>query len=90
MQFVQKALAALFGGLLMASSALAQTFPNKPVTLMVPYPAGGVSDVIARTSTWANPSSWKTWAVPVAPLPHKRCSIRRPTGTSFFRAAPMS
>ena len=30
-------------------SAQAQGFPNKPVTLMVPYPAGGVSDVIART-----------------------------------------
>jgi tripartite-type tricarboxylate transporter receptor subunit TctC len=29
--------------------ALAQGFPNKPVTLMVPYPAGGLSDVIART-----------------------------------------
>ena len=27
----------------------AQGFPAKPVTLMVPYPAGGVSDVIART-----------------------------------------
>ncbi len=31
------------------ASALAQNFPGKPVTLMVPYPAGGVSDVIART-----------------------------------------
>ena len=30
-------------------SAQAQSFPHKPVTLMVPYPAGGVSDVIART-----------------------------------------
>lgn len=30
-------------------SAWAQTFPSKPVTLMVPYPPGGVSDVIART-----------------------------------------
>ena len=27
----------------------AQGFPNKAVTLMVPYPAGGLSDVIART-----------------------------------------
>ena len=26
----------------------AQTFPAKPVTLMVPYPPGGLSDVIAR------------------------------------------
>lgn len=29
--------------------AMSQTFPSKPVTLLVPYPAGGVSDVIART-----------------------------------------
>ena len=29
--------------------AQAQNFPAKPVTLMVPYPAGGLSDVIART-----------------------------------------
>ncbi len=28
--------------------ALAQPFPSKPVNLMVPYPAGGLSDVIAR------------------------------------------
>jgi tripartite-type tricarboxylate transporter receptor subunit TctC len=28
--------------------AQAQNFPAKPVTLMVPYPAGGLSDVIAR------------------------------------------
>lgn len=30
------------------SIALAQAFPSKPVNLMVPYPAGGLSDVIAR------------------------------------------
>ena len=36
--------------LAMAASApaLAQNFPSKPVTLMVPYPAGGLSDLIAR------------------------------------------
>ena len=28
--------------------ALAQNYPTKPVTLMVPYPAGGLSDVLAR------------------------------------------
>ena len=26
----------------------AQNFPNKPINLMVPYPAGGLSDIIAR------------------------------------------
>ncbi|MBU3648581.1 MAG: tripartite tricarboxylate transporter substrate binding protein, partial [Limnohabitans sp.] len=34
-------------GLLLAGSVAAQTYPSKPVTLMVPYPAGGLSDVIA-------------------------------------------
>lgn len=34
--------------LTMASGAIAQNYPNKPVSLVVPYPAGGVSDVIAR------------------------------------------
>lgn len=36
--------------LAMAASApaLAQNFPSKSVTLMVPYPAGGLSDLIAR------------------------------------------
>jgi tripartite-type tricarboxylate transporter receptor subunit TctC len=29
-------------------AAMAQAFPSKPVNLMVPYPAGGLSDVIAR------------------------------------------
>lgn len=33
---------------LAASAALAQGASSKPVTLMVPYPAGGLSDVIAR------------------------------------------
>ncbi|MCX7250902.1 MAG: tripartite tricarboxylate transporter substrate binding protein [Burkholderiales bacterium] len=39
----------LIAGLGLAGSLLAQTFPSKPVTLLVPYPAGGISDVIART-----------------------------------------
>ena len=41
--------AAFFSGLLLAGAAYAQTYPSKPVILMVPYPAGGLSDVIART-----------------------------------------
>lgn len=44
----------LYGLLVAAAATLgtpvasAQSFPTKPVTLMVPYPAGGLSDVIAR------------------------------------------
>jgi tripartite-type tricarboxylate transporter receptor subunit TctC len=41
--------AALVAGVTLAPTTLAQTFPTKPVTLMVPYPAGGGSDVLARS-----------------------------------------
>lgn len=42
-------LVAAFAGLLLSvGAAMAQTFPAKPVNLMVPYPAGGPSDAIAR------------------------------------------
>ncbi|MDO9216820.1 MAG: tripartite tricarboxylate transporter substrate binding protein [Lacisediminimonas sp.] len=47
-----KTLSALLAGLLLATGgAIAQTYPTKPVNLMVPYPAGGPSDVIARIFT---------------------------------------
>lgn len=47
-----KKFGALLAGLLLASGgALAQTYPTKPVNLMVPYPAGGPSDAIARIFT---------------------------------------
>jgi tripartite-type tricarboxylate transporter receptor subunit TctC len=39
---------ALFAVLTVAGSAFAQNFPSKPVTLLVPYPAGGLGDVVAR------------------------------------------
>ncbi|WP_310625444.1 tripartite tricarboxylate transporter substrate binding protein [Limnohabitans sp.] len=40
---------ALLSGLFLAGAVCADAYPSKPVTLMVPYPAGGLSDVIART-----------------------------------------
>lgn len=35
-------------GLLLALAAQAQSFPNKPVTLIVPWPAGGSTDIYFR------------------------------------------
>lgn len=42
------ALVALFGGLSTAGFAPAQDYPNKPLRLIIPYPAGGASDLTAR------------------------------------------
>ena len=42
------ALIALFGGLSTAGSAHAQDFPNKPVRVIIPYPAGGATDLTSR------------------------------------------
>src|SRR3989442_5963687 len=38
----------LVAGLLVASSALAQDYPSKPIRLIVPYGAGGGSDFVGR------------------------------------------
>jgi tripartite-type tricarboxylate transporter receptor subunit TctC len=45
---LRKALAALALGLA-ASGALAQAWPTKPVTMIVPFPPGGSTDMIARS-----------------------------------------
>lgn len=42
------ATALLFATALPGPSAAAQSLPAKPMSLIVPYPAGGISDVIAR------------------------------------------
>jgi tripartite-type tricarboxylate transporter receptor subunit TctC len=46
---MRKILATLALGLAAASGAYAQAWPSKPVTLLVPFPPGGSTDLIART-----------------------------------------
>ena len=39
---------ALLASLAFAGSAFAQSFPSKPIRILVPFPAGGTTDIVAR------------------------------------------
>jgi tripartite-type tricarboxylate transporter receptor subunit TctC len=43
---------------LVAGTAAAQGYPSKPVRVIVPYPAGGIVDIVARTVTEKIAAGW--------------------------------
>src|SRR6267142_1370916 len=61
--------ALFFAALVAADSALAQPYPQKPIRIIVPFPAGGIADTFARsigqklTKTWSQPGVGENRAV---------------------------
>ena len=52
----------LFASICVTASAVAQTYPTKPIRLISPYAPGGGSDTLART---IGPKLTESWAQPV-------------------------
>ena len=61
------------------TGATAQTYPDRPVTVVVAVAAGGLTDVLTRAVSqrlaekWASPSSWRTGLAEVIKLPLGQC-----------------
>ena len=75
--------------LAMAKNVCADSYPIRPIHLVVGFPAGGPNDILARLrgngfpSGWVNQSSSKTDPAPPATLPPRLSCVRRLTGIRF-------
>ena len=70
------AVAATSAVLCAAQAALAQAFPSKPIRISVPYPAGGTTDLMARSGKTTGAIS-SPLPVLSAARPCARCRCRR-------------
>jgi tripartite-type tricarboxylate transporter receptor subunit TctC len=46
--FCRRSVLIVCGALMLGGSAMAQTYPSRPVKIVVPFPAGGSNDIVAR------------------------------------------
>lgn len=81
--FSKKLLVALGFSVCVASAVLAQTFPEKTVRIVVPYPPGGFNDTLARISS---DRLGKIWSQPV--VVENRPGGNTTIGNSYVAKAP--
>ena len=55
----RKLIVGLLGWIIASASALGATYPDKPVTIVVPYTAGGVTDVFGRAIAMKLSRKWE-------------------------------
>ena len=81
--FSKKLLVALGLSMCVASTAIAQTFPEKTVRIVVPYPPGGFNDTLARISS---ERLGKIWSQPV--VVENRPGGNTTIGNSYVAKSP--
>jgi len=70
--------------LAVASNAMAQNFPSKPIRIVVPYAAGGTSDILARQ---IGPKLTEAWGQPI--IVENRAGANGNVGAEFVaKSAP--
>jgi tripartite-type tricarboxylate transporter receptor subunit TctC len=79
-----KCLAAIFTAVLLASLPAQAQYPNKPIRIVVPFAAGGTSDILARA---IGPRITEAWGQPV--LVENRAGANGNVGADFVaKSAP--
>jgi tripartite-type tricarboxylate transporter receptor subunit TctC len=59
MKFVVKLVACLLAALSVATATADETYPSKPIRIIVPFPPGGGTDIVSRTVAAKLTESWK-------------------------------
>jgi tripartite-type tricarboxylate transporter receptor subunit TctC len=80
---MNKYLATLFAGIALCAGAHAASYPDKPITAIVPFPPGGSTDAIARAIA---PKMQQTLGQPV--IVENRAGATGAIGAGMLKAAP--